>query len=197
MALLAGMNGVYMPSLQDRNIQISREVVEEYHRTHSYYEDDIFVCGDMANGVWDILKTRGVNAKIQIGNIDKDFPTLFECNHAWVLAEISADRWLALEPTAGRLVYSEDNPRYYKGWNFYTPKQFKKYLQLLTQYNELSAKYNEAQTQCDQLQSQFDQSDYIKKVSLSFDVNRKLVECNIRLKDLVEVMSKITALLTY
>lgn len=128
------------------NIQISKEVVEEYHKTHSYYGKDIFVCGDMANDVWNMLKTRGINAKIQIGNVDKDDATLFESNHAWVLAEITADKWLALETTGGYLVYSKDNPRYYKGWNFYTPKQFKEYLQLLTEYNDKSSKYNEAIT---------------------------------------------------
>ncbi|MDD5473835.1 MAG: hypothetical protein PHU34_06765 [Candidatus Methanoperedens sp.] len=151
----------------------------------------------MANDVWNMLKTKGINAKIQIGNVDKDNATLFESNHAWVLAEISADKWLALETTGGYLVSFEDNPRYYRGWYFYTPKQFKKYLQLLTQYNDLLSKYNDAQTQCDQLLSQYNQADNIKKGGLVFDLSRELVECNQRLKDLREVISKMTALLTY
>lgn len=183
--------------LEAKNTQICKEVVEEYHQNHSYYGEGIFVCGDMANDVWNMLKTRGINAKIQIGNVDRDISTPFESNHAWVLAEVSANKWLALETTAGYLVYYEDNSRYYKGWSFYTPKQFKEYLHLLTQFNDLSTKCNDAQAQYDQLLSQYNQSDNIKKQELVFDLNNKLVECNQRLKDLIEVTSRMEALLTY
>ncbi len=183
--------------LEAKNTQICKEVVEEYHQNHSYYGEGIFVCGDMANDVWNMLKTRGINAKIQIGNVDRDISAPFECNHAWVLAEVSANKWLALETTAGYLVYSEDNYCYYKGWGFYTPKQFKEYLYLLTQFNEQSTKCNDAQARCDQLLLQYNQSANIKKQSLIFDLNNKLVECNQRLKDVNEVTSRMWALLTY
>jgi hypothetical protein len=79
----------------------------------------------MANDVWNILKTKGINAKIRIGNVDKDNAKLFESNHAWVLAEVSADNWLPLETTGGYLVSVKDNPCYYRGWNFYTPNNLK------------------------------------------------------------------------
>jgi hypothetical protein len=176
------------------NIQISKGVVEEYHQTHSYYGNGIFECGDMANDVWNMLKTRGINAKIQIGNVDKDNATLFESNHAWVLAEVSADKWLALETTGG---YLEDNPRYYGGWSFYTPKQFKKYLLLLTQFNDMLPKENEAQTQCDQLVSQYNQANIIKKDALALDLTEKLIIANHITKEFNEVILKMIALLTY
>jgi hypothetical protein len=187
----------HTPTLEEMNIQISKEVVEEYHQTHTYYGKDIFVCGDMANDVWNMLKTRGINAKIQIGNVDKDNATLFESNHAWVLAEVSADKWLALETTGGYLVYSTDNPRYYRGWNFYTPKQFKEYLQLLTQYNDQLSKYNDAVTQYNNLISQYNQANIIKKATLSGQVKTQATIVEQRTNDLNEVISKMKALLTY
>lgn len=187
----------YVSVLEERNTQICKEVVEEYHQNHTYYGEGIFVCGDMANDVWNMLKTRGINAKIQIGNVDKDNATLFESNHAWVLAEVSADKWLPLETTSGYLVNFEDNPRYYRGWFFYTPKQFKKYLQLLTQYNDLLSKYDDAQTQCDQLISQYNQANIIKTDGLTLDLTEKLIIANQRAKDFIEVNSKLMALVTY
>ncbi len=186
----------YVSVLEERNTQICKEVVEEYHQNHTYY-GDIFVCGDMANDIWNMLKTRGINAKIQIGNVDKDDAMLFECNHAWVLAEVSADKWLPLETTGGYSVSFEDNPRYYRGWPFYTPKQFKEYLQLLTQYNDRLLKYNDAQTQCDQLKLQYSQANDIEKVGLGLDLNRKCIIATQRAEDLREVISKMTALVTY
>lgn len=184
-------------SKKEENIQICKDVVAEHYQNHSYYRD-IFVCGDMAIDVWNILKTKSVNAKICIGNLDNDIEIPIESNHAWVLAEVSADDWLALETTGGFLVNIKDNPRYYRGWDFYTPKQFKQYLQLLTQYNDLSLKDNDIQTQCNQLQNkiQYNQANNIKNDDL-YNLNNKLVECNIRLKDLNEVLSKMTALLMY
>lgn len=185
------------PTLEETNIQISKEVVEEYHQTHSYYGNDIFVCSDMASGVWDMLKTRGVNAKIAIGNVDKDNAKLLESNHAWVLAETSPDTWLALETTGGYVVYSTDNPRYYKGWVFYTPKQLKEYLQLLTQYNDQLSKYNDATAQYNSLVSQYNQANGITKLTLSSQLNTQATIVEQRANDFKETVTKMLALVTY
>ncbi len=190
-------NPTNTPTLEEKNIQISKEVVEEYHQTHSYYGNDIYVCGDMASDVWDMLKTRGVNAKIAIGNVDKDNATLFEANHAWVLAETSPDRWLALETTGGYVVYSNDNPRYYKSWSFYTPKQLKEYLQILTQYNDQLSKYNDATVQYNSLVAQYNQANVIKKLTLSSQIKTQATIVEQRANDLKETVTKIEALVTY
>ncbi len=181
------------PTSEERNIQIAKKIVEEYHQTHTYYEEDIFVCSDMAIEVWNMLKTKGINAIILIGNIDKDNASLTECNHAWVLAEVSLDKWYALETTGGYLVYPQDDPRYYKGWIFITPKQFKEYLQLSNQIRDQYSKWNDAQTQCDQLLSQYNQLDNIKINELYIN----LVERNKEIKDLLELISKITKRIFY
>lgn len=118
----------------EKNIQICEELVVEYHRTHTYYGADIYVCGDMACDVWNMLKTRGINAKIALGNVQREATHFTDANHAWVLAEVSPNGWLALEATGGYVVWPKDNSLYYRSWNFYTPKQFREYLALLRQY---------------------------------------------------------------
>jgi hypothetical protein len=42
-----------------------------------------------------------------------------------VLAEASPGKWVALESTAGCLVFAEQNPRYYRGWSFESPKKLR------------------------------------------------------------------------
>jgi flagellar basal body-associated protein FliL len=49
-----------------RNVRIANEIVANYHKTHTYSLNDFYICADMASDVWDMLKTQGINAKIQI-----------------------------------------------------------------------------------------------------------------------------------
>ena len=56
-----------------------------------------------------------------------DITSLAEADHAWVLADVSQGKWLALETTAGRVVLLQENPRYYRGWSFESPKQYKEF----------------------------------------------------------------------
>ncbi|MCD6093106.1 MAG: transglutaminase domain-containing protein [Candidatus Aenigmarchaeota archaeon] len=112
------------------NTEIVKNIVKEYHKTHTYSKEDFFVCGDMAIDVWNLIKTKGINAKIIIGNIDNPDTNFTEYNHAWVLAEVEPFTWLALETTGGYIVYNETNPNYYKGYFFDNPSEFKKYLDL-------------------------------------------------------------------
>ncbi len=114
-----------------RNIALVKEIIEKYHATHTYSLNDLYVCGDMSSDVWDMLKTQGINAKIEIGNVDQDISDIKDSNHAWVLAEVAPGSWVALETTGGYLVCSNENycpvnnPRYYSGWSFDSPKEFK------------------------------------------------------------------------
>jgi hypothetical protein len=106
-------------------IAILSQIVSDYCRSHTYSPQDSFVCGDMACDVWNMVKTKGIPAKIQVGNVQSDINSLSAANHAWVLAEVSPGKWIALEATAGRLVFTDENPRYYRGWSFDNPRQLK------------------------------------------------------------------------
>jgi hypothetical protein len=83
---------------------ILAQIVAEYHRTHTYVGNDIYQCVDMASDVWNQVLTKGIEAHVMVGNIEKDIVTLLDANHAWVLAEVSPGKMVALETTGGMLV---------------------------------------------------------------------------------------------
>jgi hypothetical protein len=126
----------------ETNIAIVREIVRDYHATHTYSTTDIFVCADMALDVWNMVETRGINAKIAIGDVKRSDEKLFEANHAWVLAETSPDEWTALETTGGYIVTGDEE--YYTGWFFEGSREFKTYISLLEQYNAQSDEIDDA-----------------------------------------------------
>jgi TM2 domain-containing membrane protein YozV len=133
-----------LPLTQYSKMHAVRSILEDYHETHSYREGDIFVCGDMAIEVWNMLETQNITAIIAIGNVDKSIANLTDINHAWVLAEVSPDQWVALETTGGYLVTSKENPRYYTGFTFRDPKELKEFLSLVRLYQDQISKYNSA-----------------------------------------------------
>ena len=114
-----------------------KQIVEDYHATHTYSMADLYVCGDMASDVWNMVETKGINAKIKVGDVRNDISKIQDATHAWVVAEVSPDEWIALECTGGFLVCPMsnicpvDNPRYYSGWSFESPREFKEYLETL------------------------------------------------------------------
>jgi hypothetical protein len=121
-------------SQEEKNIATIKGIVEEYHKTHTYSLIDMYVCSQMAQDVWDMVKTQGINATIEIGNVTQNITTVQESTHAWVLAEVSPGEWIAMETTGGYLVCGTpatcavNNPLYYKGWNFNNPKELQDYL---------------------------------------------------------------------
>ncbi|VUT27648.1 MAG: hypothetical protein SYNGOMJ08_00195 [Candidatus Syntrophoarchaeum sp. GoM_oil] len=117
---------------KEKNIQIVTEIVEDYYKTHTYNLSDRFVCADMAIDVWNMVETQGINAKIAVGNVNNPDVDWTEYDHAWVVAETSPGKWLALETTAG---YVTDEDNYYKGYFFENPKEFKEYLERIKEYN--------------------------------------------------------------
>ena len=114
-------------------VETAENIVRRYHETHIYSKVDFFVCSDMALDVWNMLKAQGINALIQIGNVDVGVEDIAEANHAWVLAEVSPGHYLALETTGGYVV--QDNALYYRGWSFDNPKEYKKYEELRREWN--------------------------------------------------------------
>jgi hypothetical protein len=129
---------------QSDRLTTLRNIVETYHATHQYITNSagtsIYVCGDMACDVWNMVYARGYNAKIVVGNVKEDITSLHEANHAWVLAELSEGNWIALETTAGILVRADQNKRYFFGCRFATAKDFRDFQFLQNEYNDAVTK---------------------------------------------------------
>jgi len=177
-------------------IKILTEIVSDYHRLHTYLGKDIFVCGDMASDVWNILKTKGFNAKICIGNVKKDRPSMLDVDHAWVMAETSPGRWFALETTGGYVVKESQNRRYYFGHLFANPKELKEYTTLLRQAKEAKEKYENAANDYNRLIGQYNATSNDGKSELLSDLNRKASVLKERTTDLNEITEALRVLLS-
>ncbi|MGA2162108.1 MAG: hypothetical protein ABSG28_07940 [Methanoregula sp.] len=70
-------------SQKEKNIATIKEIVEEYHTTHTYTLVDMYVCSQMAQDAWDMVETQGINATIEIGNVTRNITTVQESTHAW------------------------------------------------------------------------------------------------------------------
>jgi outer membrane murein-binding lipoprotein Lpp len=115
--------------------ETAQNIVKRYHETHVYSEYDFFVCSDMALDVWDMLKAQGINAIVKTGNVKTEAKDITDADHAWVLAETSPGKYLALETTGGYAVWGEDNLLYYRGWSFDNPREYKRFVELKYEYN--------------------------------------------------------------
>ena len=119
----------------DTVVETVTNIIEFYHDTHAYSKPDLFVCSDMASEVWSMLKARGIDARIVVGNIDVSIDDIVLSDHAWLLAEVDGGQYLALETTGGYVVYKDENPLYYRGWYFDSPADMKSYNDLIKEYN--------------------------------------------------------------
>jgi len=183
-------------SQTERNTRIANEIVANYHQTHTYSLTDLYVCGDMASDVWDMLKAQGINAKINVGNVQKDISSIKDADHAWVLAEVAPNQYLALEATGGYSVQKSDNPRYYVGWSFYNPKQLKNYLQLNSQRNDAVSKYNYAVSDYNNFLAQYNKANFLTQISWKGQLDDKKLIVNQRIQDLNDINQQISALLS-
>lgn len=181
-------------SATERNLRIAEDIVREYHETHTYYGKTIFVCADMASDVWNQLKTEGINAEIGIGRIDQGTYKLTESNHAWVLAEIEPNKWLALETTGGYVVYAYDNPRYYGGWSLYNPQKLKQYTSLISQYNDDLEKYQYEVDKYNRMVEQYNNADYLSRLNMKDDLDAEKLLLEQRADDLTDTTEKLAFL---
>jgi len=143
-------------SQENTNIRILRQIVENYHKIHTYSLNDYFVCADMAQDVWNIVETQGMRALLVAGNIKNPDADWKDYDHAWVIVETGPRQWVALETTGGFLVYKKDNPNYYRGIFFENPKDLKtnmdlrrdhnneieRFATIVSQYNAKVSEYN-------------------------------------------------------
>jgi len=137
-SLPSGQNstvGFTIESQEDTNIRILQQIVEDYHKIHTYSLYDYFVCADMAQDVWNIVKTQGMRAVLVAGNINNADADWKDYDHAWVIVETAPHQWVALETTGGFLVFKKDNPNYYRGIFFENPKDLKTNMDLRRDYN--------------------------------------------------------------
>ena len=80
-----------------------------------------------------MIKTKGINAQIKIGDIQNAITDIRKSTHAWVIAEVSPGGWIAVESTGGYLVCKYElreycaitNPLYYTGVSLKTPRNLK------------------------------------------------------------------------
>ena len=54
----------------DKNIRVCEQIATEYSNSHTYSTDDVYDCDNMAQDVWNMLKAKGINARIAAGNFE-------------------------------------------------------------------------------------------------------------------------------
>lgn len=57
---------------KERNIQICEQIAAEYYESHTYTQDDIYDCDNMAQDIWNMLKAKGINARIAVGDFEPE-----------------------------------------------------------------------------------------------------------------------------
>ena len=128
------------------------ELAQTYYKSHIYLSNT-YDCDDMACDMWNVLQAEGIDSDIVIGNVEQDIyrgdnqekivELVKRSNHAWILANIE-DGFLAIECTTGQVVYHEDNSLYYHGLIFDNPKDFRRYLALINEYDYQYMEYESA-----------------------------------------------------
>ena len=162
-------------------LEICKDIVKNYNETH-IYEIHNYDCDDMTMDIWNQLKNEYINAKIGLGNVSYEVDNLWESSHAWVIAEYEPDKWVALEGVGGYLVNKSDNPLYFTGWFFETPLEYKKYRELVAQYNDELRDLN-------QLKREYNTSSFN-----SNDRNTKQIIIDDHEKKMKELVTKMVAL---
>jgi len=178
-------------SLEERNVRISEEIVKQYHETHAKNGSEMLECGDMACDVWEMLETEGIHAKIMIGRLDREVANLSEADHAWVVAEVSPNTWLALDPTEGQ---SATNPLYYSGWHFATPTDFKTYEQLLAQFNAQSSKYGTERLKYQRMVEEYNRAGILVKIEMNDEVQTQRAIVEQRQEEMGDTLEKMLLL---
>ncbi|BBD09464.1 hypothetical protein [Desulfovibrio ferrophilus] len=136
-------------------LAILQDILTDYRKNHTYMGNDLYMCADMAMDVWNIVRTKGFNAKLAGGNPDRDIMAsttsyLEGMSHAWVMAQVSPKDWIAMECTGGFLVPKKEKPLYYSSAIFFSnPAELKTFMantenarNSCQEYNELATGWN-------------------------------------------------------
>ena len=178
-------------------VKIER-IAQDYHRTHTYIDDDVFDCDNMAQDVWNILKTDGIDSKIVLGNVNKTGNlTIEDCDHVWLLAEVSSNEWIAVETTNGEVIYKEDNENYYEGFIFNNPKNYRDFIKLYGYYNFQLADYENEKKYYNDLVDMYNDGTYYERLQLksALDITKNNLE--IKEKRVLDTWNEIESLLKH
>lgn len=231
------------PAGQERNIQICEQITADYYKNHYYSDDDIYDCDNMAQDVWNMLKARGINAKIATGDFkpepknQKNNPALLNENskpevfqkteksrqpgkifnssyilpdsgyldsekidnltHAWVLAEVSPDSWLALECTGGYTVSIEENESYYRGLIFSNPKNYRNFFELYRIWKIQAQNYENERLFYNQMVKTYNNASYPEKTLMKSSMEFAEKSLQEKEKKFLETDSKLKLLLLH
>jgi len=179
----------------NNKIKTCERIVQQYSDSHDY-QSDTYDCDDMAMDVWNMLQKENINSQLVIGDVKNDIQYPWEANHAWVLAEIDTDEWLALEATGGFV--ERDNPLYYQGWFFNSPLELKEYRELMNVYdnqidklNRAIDEYNIGVDQFNKIQS-YDSSQYLQ---VGMDLSSASSVLQERYNDIADTQNRMMELL--
>ena len=182
---------------EEQNVKICEEAAQQYYETHTYVGNDVFDCDNMAIDVWNILKTKGINAVIAVGNVDLDEYEITDWNHAWIMAEVAPNNWLAIECTGGYIVYKKDNPRYYHAHFFNNPKSLRDFNQLYKNYQIQLIEYDEAVYFYNSLVREYNSGDYYTKLYLQSGLEVAKLEVEKKGRSLETTFVKLETILEY
>jgi len=189
-------NVLDMPVLSptEQKMRVCEKIAYQYHETHTYVGDDVFDCDNMACDVWDMLKTEGINAKIAVGNVELDGYDMEDWNHAWVMAEVAPNEWVAIECTGGYVVY--DNPRYYHAGHFFNnPKNLRHFLRVWNEYYDALNEYNGAIEYYNALVDEYNEAGVFEKMSLKDDLERAEWKVNNEERKYVKALTELEVIL--
>lgn len=232
--------GLYCTIDKEKNIQICKQIASEYYKTHEYSNDDIYDCDNMAQDIWNMLKARGINARIAVGdfkpenrngikgeehlnnNLNSEEPGNFEeigqisnlsylspCSgnldsqkidnltHAWVLAEVSPDYWLAIESTGGYVVYSTENESYYHGLIFSNPKNYRIFFELYRDWKTQAAEYKSESLSYNKLIGIFNNASYSEQMVMKSSIEITKERLHEKEEKFLKTDSELKALLQY
>ncbi|APH38230.1 zinc ribbon domain-containing protein [Methanohalophilus halophilus] len=179
---------------EQKNTQICEEIVQNYYETHTYVSDDVFDCDNMAMDVWNLVESKGINAEIAVGNVDMKDANLEDINHAWVIAEVSPQNWVAIECTSGYLTYDDV---YYSGWFFDNPKNYQSFLNVYTTWEYKYQEYENYRLYYNELVEQFNEADAYEQASLRSGLEIARENLHQKERDFLQAKTELNALLEY
>lgn len=183
---------------EEKKVHICEQVASDYYKTHTYTGDGVFDCDNMAQDVWNILETKGINSEIWIGNVDTVGPVaLKDCNHAWVMAEVSPNTWLAVECTGGYVVYLADNEQYYRGFSFENPKNYQRFLDVYTYWEYQYKDYENYRIYYNNLVDEYNDADYYEQLNLKSGLTVARSTLDEKEKTFLTTNAELTTLLEY
>ncbi len=175
--------------------RVLSEIASKYADAHTDAGDDLLTSLDMANDLWNQLLTNNIKAAVMIGNVHTNIDTLLDADHAWVQAEAAPGKMVALDPHEGRIISHDENPRFYRGHLFSTPKELKEYQSLARQYRESATKYEEALDGYNRTVTGLRNANWSWRESYQVEMVRKEAIVAERKEDLNQVTTRLKALL--